>query len=69
LEKGWSKKEGGKLNAEEGEENVKQNINVKRKDQLVKGKNVLEDEDKNNLNFLNNSYYLETIGLYIHIIY
>ena len=44
------KKGGGKLNAEEGEENVKQNINVKRKDQHVKGKNVLEDEDENNLN-------------------
>jgi len=54
---------------QEERENIKQNISAKRKNQHVKGKNVLEDEDKNNLNFLNNSYYLKTIGLYIHIIY
>jgi hypothetical protein len=63
------KEEGKELDAGEERENIKQNISAKRKNQHAKGKNVLEDEDKNNLNFLNNSYYLETIGLYIHIIY
>jgi len=58
---------GEKQDAEKDEENATQNINVKRKDLLGKEKSV-QNAEENNLNFLNHSYYLETVGLNIHVI-
>jgi hypothetical protein len=45
------KEEGKELDAGENAKDVEPSISAKGKNQHVKGKNVLEDEDKNNLNF------------------